>query len=747
MLSSTLNPQAISKNSSATLNGFGDFMTGGRLASSSGITNAANKIVDFTRPNVTPIGSNINSLVTNISTNILNQVDNSIRTTTNFIKNDTNDIVDKLKKDLYSKILELNTNISKLKQDYQVEKISKFGNQDDNQSQIQTETQEKIISLQKSIENIQIDVNNSFNTTKNIIKSENEVELNDLKNDLYSRLAELQSTVNGLQKDVKVTTSEIQTQVTQQQSQVQSQSPVSGIQDIIQNLQTQVSGILDNTLRNFTTDYQQKIKGFEDNRPNNVLTKFLDLYKNAIGFVNFFGDRKNINTVDKNLKSLRKIFEESFEVAAVLRQTIIKIVNQLSNLPTASPTSGGLNLDIGVPGGRLKQSAPPGVKNVGRAARFGGIAGAGLLGLGGVGMAASGMGKAREFQESMLAEGVSPGGEAQNIPENIIESFSAIVDRFTSAVNSLIGGAKKSSGSGASGGGAGGGGGPSSGSGDGGAPGFTGSSPVADVAKDTEFISEVQKLSKETGTKPSELMALYQAESGIRPTAKNKSGATGIFQLMFDPNNPNDKRYGKTREEFASMSRADQVRAHRRYLEEVGFFKSGYKGLANLKVANIAPAFLGKGLDDPIYRSGTSAYSGNAALDQPPFGNGDGVITAREYNNFVMIRGNPKAFEKYDTMVASSVSTDGVIASPPTQQVSRAQAISQPAQQPLQTISLSPTIVDASGGTQQQGGGGGVPNIPAQPSGSGPEVPFLPTTNPENFFTMYSRIVYNIVDG
>ena len=291
-------------------------------------------------------------------------------------------------------------------------------------------------------------------------------------------------------------------------------------------------------------------------------------------------------------------------------------------------------------------------------------------------------------------------------------------------------------------------------------PNYTGSAPVADVSKDTEFLEEVKKLAAETGAKPSELLALYQAESGISPTAKNSSGATGIFQLMFDPKNPNDKRYGKTREEFASMSRADQVKAHRKYLEEVGFFSKGYKGLTNLKVANIAPAFLGKGLDEPIYRSGSKAYEGNKNIDMI-YGNKDGIITASEYNNFVMVKGNPKAFEKYDDAPTPSPTpkpAPGVggldlpdfMLSPSPQKREElklsATTVSQPppSQQQQQPVVMP---INLGGGGQQQTSGGGGMSGPPPSQGSGPSVPFLPAGNPDNFLVLYSRMVYNIVDG
>jgi hypothetical protein len=73
------------------------------------------------------------------------------------------------------------------------------------------------------------------------------------------------------------------------------------------------------------------------------------------------------------------------------------------------------------------------------------------------------------------------------------------------------------------------------------------------------------------------------------------------------------------------------------------------------------------------------------------------------------------------------------------------QSISQPAQQVPTTVSLPPTIIDASS-PQQQSSGSKSP-IP-QSSGAGSiEVPFLPTSNPNNFYVLYARSVYNVVDG
>jgi hypothetical protein len=653
MVSSTLNSQAIIKSRPATPDSFGSFMTGENNVNSSSFADAANKVVSFSRPNVSPVSSNISSVVSNISTNILNQVDNSLKNTTNFIKTD-------------------------------------FEN-----------------------------------------------EISELRNEFLSKLGEVQSNTNELQKDVIKTTNEIQQQVlTQKQSQVTPETPISGIHGVVTNIQEQAKTVVDNTLKSFSEDYQQKIKGFDDNRPNNVLSKFLDLYQNAIGFVNFFGDRKNINTVEKNLKSLRVMFEESFEVAKVLRQTIVKIVKQLSNLPSASPSAGGLNLDVNVPGGRLKQAGGPKVRNVGRGAGLGAAAGIGLLGLGGVAAAASGMGKAKQYQEEMLASGVEGAPMGQSIPEGFINTFSSIVDRFTSAIEGLLKGAKSSPGS--SGGGGGGGPSPSPGSGNPGGP-TAGGNYGSAGAEAVKNFAATQGYSPEF---TSGLLSTIEKESGFNPYAIGDSGNSyGLFQF-------NDKagrrepflkflEQGgiKTPQELFANPNSDRAKQEKDKvfnltLEYMMQREQGTQIVRDLSKSKDLRTVMG-GFED------LERYSGS----QPTLPRGQ--------------RNNPKYNERLERakgylnsgVSGTSIQTSQVSAAPAqTQMQTRAQAISQPAQKVPQTISLSPTIIDASPPQQEQQQSGGVSAPP--PSGGGSiEVPMLPTTNPDNFLTMYSRIVYNIVDG
>jgi len=172
---------------------------------------------------------------------------------------------------------------------------------------------------------------------------------------------------------------------------------------------------------------------------------------------------------------------------------------------------------------------------------------------------------------------------------------------------------------------------------------------VPDVSNDPEFIKEVQKLASDTGTKPSELMALYNAESGMRTYETNPdTGATGIFQLLFDLENPEKKEFGYTREQFKNLSRAEQVRVHRKYLKQnTRFFSGNYSGIEAVNTANFAPAYLGKDSDTVLYSGDSEAYKKNKNIDKI-YGNNDGNITIEEYSYFITRTGGASGFTQYD---------------------------------------------------------------------------------------------------
>ena len=126
------------------------------------------------------------------------------------------------------------------------------------------------------------------------------------------------------------------------------------VQGVVNNIQN----VFQTTLQNFTKGYQEKLKSIEESKPSGILEKFFGLYNNVTGFIQFFGDRKNLNKISDSLKGLRGLFEDSFETAKLIRKIINKIVKQLSSLPVATPSGGGgFNLDIKVPGSPLKSAA------------------------------------------------------------------------------------------------------------------------------------------------------------------------------------------------------------------------------------------------------------------------------------------------------------------------------------------------------------------------------------------------------
>jgi hypothetical protein len=710
MIKSALRPETIANPNKASLGSFGNFIAGRNTQDNNPI-HSSNNIVNFNRVQaISPLTPDVNSTIQNISTNILNNVDRSIRNISEFNRSD----ITSLKNDIYSKIERLSSDYEVLKQ--QVDLTSLKSDDAIN------------IAKEQSIEQFKIDTQRLLN---DIQEKSNESDI-----ELQKRIESIQNDINSIANTQTTTT-----------PQVESKTSATWIQSIATNIKSEVDSILQNTLRNFSQDYNQRVKTFDDTRPNNVLTKFTSLYQNAIGFITYFGNDKNIKVVQDNLKFLKKMFLESFEVSKVLRQTIVKIVKQLSNLPSASPNSGGLDLNISVPGGKLKQSAGPAVRNVGRGARIGSMLGVGALGLGGAAAAMSGMQSAKQFQEEKLAEGVSPVSGGEYIPENIVENFSSIVERFSSAVDNLINGIKKSSGAGGGGGGssAKGGGGPAASPG---AP--TGPSSYSpgkipeEVSKDIAFTTGVTELAKKYNVPEDYLYAVMGFETGgsFSPSIRNQagSGATGLIQFM-----PETARgLGTTTDQLAGMTRAQQLKYVDKYFS--GTLNRG-ASLSDVYMSVLMPAAVGKPENTVLFGPGgiiPSAYSQNKGLDL----DGDGKVTKAEATSKV-VEYLPKGID-INSVVSQTqqTSTQPRVEPAPAraQQIqARAQAVSTPAQRAPETITLPPTTIDATQTAPEPQGGGA--STPPQPSGGSIEVPFLPTTNPDNFLTMYSRIVYNIVDG
>ena len=537
---------------------------------------------------------------------------------------------------------------------------------------------------------------------------------------------------------------------------------VSNFNNQAQTINNSVTNIISKSIGNFSKDYQDRIKKVDEAKPTGVLQKILGLYRDVIGFIQFFGKRKFVEGLRDNLKALQKSFTDSFEVAKLIRQVIIKIVKQLSNLPKASPSGGGgINLDIDVPGGGLKKTAPRGLggrmRGMGRGKML--ALGAGALGLGAAGAAAT--------NALSNSDAIQPGSPAPEIPGNLLDGLSAVIDRFSKAIDSLVKGSsgKKSSGSSSGGGG--------------------GSAGNAEKPKETPGATP--------GASPGGAVLPQQGtpeEFRIAAALASEGGsgvdATDILQVA--SNRIASGKYGKTYTDV--FAQPDQFE---------GVFSRGLSKYKNIKTKEDAAKFLGvstseidqrlAAIRDPKLRA-QSAELVQGALEfraAPQYYQQEGLVkgmdaNGRFYNSkwrgtagsnqFLTGPKDPKISGPAQIQLSTSQPTSQAAqvaqaqAAPGTQaQVAQAQAaqaqaapgtqaqvaqrvstVSQPAQQKPQ-INYLP--IDMSGGeqqAQQPSGGGGISAPPPTPQ-SGPSVPFLSATNTDNFLVLYSRMVYNIVDG
>ena len=524
------------------------------------------------------------------------------------------------------------------------------------------------------------------------------------------------------------------------------------VNTISTNINNNVTSTINKTIQGFSADYQKRIKQVDDAKPLGILGKFLNVYKTALGFINFFGNKRNIDRVRDNLDALKKSFIESFEVAKLIRQVIIKIVKQLSNLPVASPSGGGgLNLDVDIPGGPLRKTAPRGLQRM----RGGGgkmlALGAGALGLGALG-AGTVNALSDSPQDQVQAAQTSP-----DIPGDVVDKFSSIVDRFANVISKLFNMKnEKSKGSSGSGGG-----GKTSGGPPGGGPPGGGKmgSPVdysnlksGDIStmagKSAVLYDEYRNLGyTDEGAK--RLIAEIGREGGMDnknlfgthtdPSAKISN--TGMFSwnqdrrtaLIDQAKNAGvwDETKGQIKEtaeglRFQARFSANEIKTRGAGVPEA-LTTQGYSG------AKISQLLRDKYV---VYRT-DRGYSGG------PDSEYGSVKTGEWYKK--LTPGLEKTY-KPKTGVGGPDLPDYML--PPekrNQYKNLATDVSQPppSQQQQQPVIMP---INLGGGGQQQSGGGSSGGGGGS-QGSGPSVPFLPEGNSDNFLVLYSRMVYNIVDG
>ena len=515
---------------------------------------------------------------------------------------------------------------------------------------------------------------------------------------------------------------------------------LNNVESRVQSINQNVSQIVNKTIGDLGGNYKQRLDQIDAARPNSILQNFLNLYKEALGYIQFLGNRKNIRTLGENLKSLQNVFTETFNIAKIIRQTIVKIVNQLSNLPAATAGGGGLNLDVNVPGGGLKRSAPTGLMRMMRRRPGMMLGGAALAGGLGSQVVSGMMDVGGEVQAAPMAEGT--------IPSSLLDRFNGILDRFSKAISSLST-VKRSQ--------------PPSPGGqqtpqpkpdDKKSPGAPGSAAVSSAPGDEKLAAFVASM--EAGSPENAADALQVMLNRAATTDKYKGGIPGVLS-RYDQFSPISAAiFGKSADP-AAAAKYGPIAAKLpgktpeekfKYLQQVA---SGSDGLNKLQQifgggnAGVAATIL----NDPKYLS-ASRQNIKGALNF--YGgqqqNASDIKVRSGGNYFYNLTGKigtlgTQPTGTVDTALQKSTVTPAATQATNAQQV--AQSVSRPpTQQPAQ-VTVAPMNMASPQTQSTPAGGKSIP--PPQMAKGGVSVPFLTSSNDDNFLTLYSKLVYNIVDG
>jgi GH24 family phage-related lysozyme (muramidase) len=513
---------------------------------------------------------------------------------------------------------------------------------------------------------------------------------------------------------------------------------LTNVENRVQSINQNVNNIINQSLRTFGQDYQDRIKQIDDAKPSGILANFLKLYQQAIGFIQFLGNRKNVKTLGDNLQVLQRIFTETFEVAKIIRQTIIKIVKQLSNLPTASTGGGGLNLDIKVPGGPLKRSAPKGVMNMLKMAGTGAaIAGGGALA---VNALSGGFGGGEEVQ-------AVPGPGSEGLSGPILDRFNAILERFDAAIDSL---SKKKSAPAP----------PPASSGGGGSD--ASKTPPPSAAPGAPPGAAVA-----TGSEQQKTEALIAGEEGVRLQAYQNPGDVPTIGYGQTRINGRSVRLGDTMtKEQATAGLRSNIESHRNVaIKQVGAEKWN-KLDENTKAVLTSVAYNYGSLPDRIMPAVKTGDSEKIAQSLTLLHrDNSGILKARREreSQFIRTGSSPKLDKDFlsggklaaggTTQTAVAVTSATTQPQKPTVTAASTQSTTQqqiaqtvaqpPPQQQQPQVTVAPMNMSAPQSQAPTSSGGGQP---AQMS-SGRQAPPMGASNDDNFFILYSKMVYSIVDG
>jgi hypothetical protein len=484
-----------------------------------------------------------------------------------------------------------------------------------------------------------------------------------------------------------------------------------------------------NSVSNIFGDKKEKSeKGFKP------FGGFFDKVKEAIGFISFFGSKKNLDKIKENIENLKTTFTETFDVAKALRKAILKIIEQLSGFSGGGGGGGPLDAIMSALGGLvgglipgIKGKRPPNVSGpamkqegnllskIPKGLKGGGGIGKLLLG----GAAALGTGAAISGLSQPGGEDVQPGDSAPEVPGNVLDKFNSILDRFDKVLDGLKGGkgtkgSESGTGSKSSGSGGGGGGSPTPTPPPGGDVTPTGQITGSQAEKETKMFSYLKGQVGENAA--TGILANAMRESGYRTNAP-EGGYFGMFQLD-KTREAAYKKWAKSKgldpmDNGTQLQHAFGVEA--KQLGIIDDLKSAKtpEEAASIWYNKFERAHYSKPIQGSAYRPDNPDEKKNSKYAQQ--------ILQRQKGTAAMP----------GTAIAPSQEQ---LRKPPAAKASGAEA-------------PQVSLVNVGSGTPQASPSrpSSTTTPPSPTGGNGPTAPFLPSYNPDNFLTLYSRMVYNIV--
>lgn len=524
-----------------------------------------------------------------------------------------------------------------------------------------------------------------------------------------------------------------------------SSSILNNVENRVTSINQNVTQVVQGKLKELESEHRQRMQTIDAAKPNAILNNFLTLYKEAIGYIQFLGNRNNIKSLGDNLKGLQNVFAEAFNVARTIRETIKRTVGQLSSLPKASTGGGGLSLDIGIPGAGLRMG---GMGKLARAVRKGRLP----LMLGGAALA-GGLGS--KVVSGMMdlggddVQGVSMG--EGKIPGTLLDKFDGILERFSKAIKTLTSGSRTTSSAGAS----------------------------LSSASMSEDSSSPDNSNATTGT-------------GATPSAPPGAGAAGpqgaATRALLDTIAFAEGTEGKGDRGYNIQfgggqfqgyeSHPDQVIHGGRYSSAAAgryqFMPDTWEGLGGKTKRQGGFDFSPENQDKQavvltIRRLNAAGIRVNNENELESLLQKEGLspriqaALAPEWASFptaagVSAYGQPvkkqqKLTEVFQSRFQSQQGAAKVTTPPPTVEPAKTQSennqvaaktVAQPPPIPDTVVSVAPM---SAASPQTQSGGSQKMIPPRQKLEGGASVPFLTSSNNDNFLTLYSRMVYNVVDG